>query len=169
MRGLVAAVLTMMMAAPVIAQADDPAVAACEALIRQPLPNTTQFRRLEAGLAGPVVTILYEAADLAGFVRRKTGRCAFKLDAATAQWSFANDPSPETRRCSLAAKQGVAAMKREGREIGTPAERRRVAGCETVFQAERMSLAREVQVIAALSFRSTYPINQTATALRPAP
>ena len=72
-----------------LAQADDPAVAACEMLVREELPNTTAYRQLAAEIAGSTVVLSYETRDVGAPASRKQTRCTFAYSATTASWGFA--------------------------------------------------------------------------------
>ena len=84
---VIAAALAWPAGAP--AQADDPAVAACEMLVREELPNTTAYRQLAAEIAGSTVVLSYETRDAGAAASRKQTRCVFAYSAATASWGFA--------------------------------------------------------------------------------
>jgi hypothetical protein len=147
----------------------DPAVFACQALVREDLSNTDAFRQIGARVAGDAVSIDYEVTDLAGFTRHRQRRCRFKLDAAAQRWEFATYSTPELARCFRATQDGLAAMHREGRSTGTTEERRRIAGCDKVYQAAKMANARQLLVASGLIMRRTYPIAAAQTTLRASP
>lgn len=72
-----------------LAQANDPAVASCEMLVREELPNTTAYRYVSAEIAGSTVVLSYETQDGGAPAVRRQKRCDFVFNAATASWGFA--------------------------------------------------------------------------------
>jgi hypothetical protein len=75
--------------AAALAQANDPAVASCEMLVREELPNTTEYRYLSAQIAGSTATLRYETRDAGGPAAAQERRCTFVFDAPTGTWGFA--------------------------------------------------------------------------------
>jgi hypothetical protein len=71
------------------AQANDPAVVSCEMLVREDLPNTTEYRYLSARIDGSAVVLRYETRDTGGPAAARQRRCVFAFDAPTATWGFA--------------------------------------------------------------------------------
>lgn len=72
-----------------LAQANDPAVASCEMLVREELPNTTAYRYLSAEIAGSVVILGYETREDGAAAVKRQKRCAFAFNASTGSWGFA--------------------------------------------------------------------------------
>jgi len=72
-----------------LAQANDPAVVSCEMLVREELPNSTEYRYVSARIDANAVTLVYDTSDAGKPSARQQKRCDFALDARTATWGFA--------------------------------------------------------------------------------
>ena len=88
-RTAIVAVFALAWPGAVLAQAGDPAVEACEMLVREELPGSLQYRQVAAEIAGSSVTLSYETRDPTGAAARQQKRCAFAFNASTASWGFA--------------------------------------------------------------------------------
>src|SRR5262245_28003954 len=71
------------------AQGEDLAMAACEAVAREDLADSANYRRLAAEIDGSAVVISFEVADASGAPARQQIRCIFTYNASTAAWGFA--------------------------------------------------------------------------------
>jgi hypothetical protein len=70
-------------------QANDPAVVSCEMLVREGLPNTTEYRYVSAKIDGSAVTLAYETRDAGKPPVSRQMRCSFMFNQPTATWGFA--------------------------------------------------------------------------------
>lgn len=71
------------------AQANDPAVVSCEMLVREELPNTTEYQYVSARIDANAVMLTYETRDAGKPAARQQKRCTFAFDAGTGTWGFA--------------------------------------------------------------------------------
>jgi hypothetical protein len=157
MRLVAAALLVIGAGSVAAAQPADPAVRACETLRQISLPQSRSAGERIEGRA--VVLAIEGAAEL---------RCAFKLDAATNQWRFDNEPTQAAEFCSVIvdAAAGHARAERIDQLAAREAELRE---CRGVLNAEASRASLVTIAAAKLQSQGGYPIRRELTALLPAP
>jgi hypothetical protein len=163
MRAMALAVLAGMMAAPAQAQADDPAVVACEAAVRQ---GYADYKRISAALDGDGVVIVHlPVIGPRQVLHPIKTRCGFSLDPNTSRWSLVSDRAPGEEACMKLADQAAEQI-RAGRLDLAKQNQRRLDACTTTLKAAELREARRAAGLANLIVLGAYPIATDATALK---
>jgi hypothetical protein len=159
-RVLLLATLASLAWSPAMAQADDPARTACEALARD--IAGPQFARVGWTMVERTVFISYALNPAGGASEQHRVTCAFRLDTATGQWTFDRAPTSEVANCLMVSAPDVPEQMR-----ALPQMQVALAKCIPLMKAEEVRLARLPLVEQMLRQSGRYPINRQDTALKP--
>lgn len=170
MRSIVAALLAiMMMGAPALAQGDDPAVAACEAVARVEAEHAaTSYRRIAGTIEGRRAIIKYEVRGKDGAAAQRLVRCAFAFNPTTGQWKFDQTATAHASLCRTIADSAADHI-RTGAMDRARRLRPNLEKCQPVLKTELLRQSRLALAAIQLLQTGFYPIDQAATALRPSP
>jgi hypothetical protein len=145
---------------PAMAQADDPARTACEALARD--IAGPQFARVGWTMVERTVFVSYALNPAGGASEQQRLTCAFRFDAAAGQWTFDREPTAEAANCLRVAGPDVPEQMR-----ALPQMQAALAKCGPLMKAEEVRLARIPVVEQQLRRGGRYPIKQQDTGLKP--
>jgi hypothetical protein len=145
---------------PAMAQTDDPARTACEALARD--IAGPEFARLGWTLVERTVFISYRMSLAGGSSGLHQFTCAFRLDTTTGQWTLDPAPTAEAANCSRVSAPDVPEQMR-----ALPQMQAALAKCIPLMKAEEVRLARIPVVEQQLRRSGLYPIKQQDTGLKP--
>lgn len=160
---LIAMALAVSAALPTHAQADDPAVLACEERER-PQAADAGYKRLSASVEKDRVGLVFETKGGDGAVQRNREECRFAVGS-DGNWSLDGTRAPARERCETLTGEAKALIDQNRiKEAG--ALRARMEVCLDVMARElRREMVRQ-QLATTPNGKFAYPIPPSATALR---
>jgi hypothetical protein len=147
---------------------DDPAIAACDTVIRHEFP-VSEVKRLSAEVAKDRVNIAFSTAASAMIFTRE---CVFALDTATRTWTVSELVSPrdahdfEASGSCHETENWAGVLRRGGKPDQADLERARLEECVRLMQAAPDRKAEVIRENARRAARAATPVAANGTALR---